>query len=118
MYYSLYSFEVIKNNLTKYDIKRCFSIFHNNVRSLNRNLENLQSHLLEEPDFHFDVIGVTETKIPIQIWRDLFKVFLAIILNTFQHPCQLGVLECLLMQLLIISGKKRLLRLTKLFGSK
>ena len=26
-------------------------------------MENLQSHLLEELDFHFDVIGVTETKI-------------------------------------------------------
>ena len=50
-------------NLAKYDTKHSFSIFHNNVRSLNRNLENLQSHLLEELDFHFDVIGVTETKI-------------------------------------------------------
>lgn len=62
-YYSPHSFEVMKNNLTKYDIKHSFSIFHNNLRSLNRNLENLQSHLLEELDFHFDVIGVTETKI-------------------------------------------------------
>ena len=33
------------------------------MRSLNRNLENLQTHLLDELDFHFDVIGVTETKI-------------------------------------------------------
>ena len=31
--------------------------------ALNRNLENLQSHLLEDLDFHFDVKGVTETKI-------------------------------------------------------
>ena len=53
----------MKHNLTKYDINHSFSIFHNNIRSLNRNLENLQSHLLEELDFHFDVIGVTETKI-------------------------------------------------------
>ena len=29
----------------------------------NRNLDNLQSHLLVELDFHFDVIGVTETRI-------------------------------------------------------
>ena len=62
-YYSPHSFEVMKINLTKYDINHSFSIFHNNIRSLNRNLENLQSHLLEELDFHFDVIGVTETKI-------------------------------------------------------
>ena len=61
--YSPYSFEVRKNNLTKYDTNHSFTIFHNNIRSLNRNLENLQSHLLEELDFHFDVIGVTETKI-------------------------------------------------------
>ena len=53
----------MKNNLSKYDINHSFSIFYNNIRSLNRNLENLQSHLLEEFDFHFDVIGVTETKI-------------------------------------------------------
>lgn len=40
-----------------------FSVFHNNVVSLNQNLENLQTHLLYELDFHFNVIGVTETKI-------------------------------------------------------
>ena len=41
----------------------CLSIFHNNVRSLKRNLENLQVQLLDELDFHFNIIGVTETKI-------------------------------------------------------
>ena len=45
------------------DIETTFSVFHNNVVSLNRNLENLQTHLLYELDFHFNVIGVTETKI-------------------------------------------------------
>ena len=35
-YYSPHSFEVKKNNLTKYDIKHSFSIFHNNIRSLKR----------------------------------------------------------------------------------
>jgi len=33
------------------------------VRSLQRNLDNFQSHLLEELQLHFSVIGVTETKI-------------------------------------------------------
>ena len=28
------------------------------------NLENLQSHLLDELDYHFNIIGLTETKIP------------------------------------------------------
>ncbi|CAH3159395.1 unnamed protein product, partial [Porites lobata] len=34
-----------------------------NYKCLNRNLENLQTQLLHEVDFHFNVIGVTETKI-------------------------------------------------------
>ena len=40
-----------------------FSLLHNNVRSLRRNLDNFQSHLLEELQLHFRVTGVTETKI-------------------------------------------------------
>ena len=40
-----------------------FSVFHNNVISLKGNLENLQTHLLEELGFHFDVLGISETKI-------------------------------------------------------
>ena len=39
------------------------SIFHNNIRSLNRNLENLVTHYLQEIGIHFNIIGVTETKI-------------------------------------------------------
>ena len=31
--------------------------------SINRNLENLQTHILDELNFCFNVIGVTETKI-------------------------------------------------------
>ena len=42
-----------------------FSVFHSNVVSLNRNLENLHTHILHELDFHFNIIGVTETKITI-----------------------------------------------------
>ena len=40
-----------------------FSIFHNNVLSINKNLENLQTQILEELEFHFDIIGISETKI-------------------------------------------------------
>ncbi|CAH3017667.1 unnamed protein product, partial [Porites evermanni] len=39
------------------------TLFHNNVCSLKSNLENLQTHLLNELDFHFNIIGVTETRI-------------------------------------------------------
>ena len=40
-----------------------FCIFDNNVVSLNANLENLQTHILEELEFHFDVLGISEPKI-------------------------------------------------------
>ena len=39
------------------------SFMHTNIRSLKRNLENFQTHLLDELDFHFNIIGVTEAKI-------------------------------------------------------
>ena len=38
-------------------------MLHNNVRSLKRNLENFQVHLLDELDYNFSLIGVSETKI-------------------------------------------------------
>ena len=51
------------NNLTQDQIESSLSIFHNNIRSLNRNLENLVTHYLQELGIHFNIIGVTETKI-------------------------------------------------------
>ena len=41
----------------------CFSVFQNTITSLNQNLENLQTHILEETDLHFDAIGIVEAKI-------------------------------------------------------
>ena len=38
-------------------------MLRNNVRSLRRNLEKLQVHLLDEVNYSFSVIGVSETKI-------------------------------------------------------
>ena len=38
-------------------------MFHNNVRSLRSNLENLQIHLLDKLKYNFSVIGISETKI-------------------------------------------------------
>ena len=43
--------------------KASFSVFHNNICSLRRNLENLQTHILDELDFPFSIIGITETRI-------------------------------------------------------
>ena len=53
----------MKNSLTKTDIEHSFSAFHNNIRSIRSNLEYLECHLLAELNFHFDVIGISETKI-------------------------------------------------------
>ena len=40
-----------------------FSLLHNNIRSLKRNLECFQTHLLRELDFRFSLIALTETRI-------------------------------------------------------
>ena len=59
-YYSPHSFNVLRNRLSSLDDDFKFSLLHNNVRSLRRNLENLQ---VDELGHHFSVIGVSETKI-------------------------------------------------------
>ena len=61
-YFSPHSFSMFKNTMINNNDAN-FSLLHNNVRSLKRNLENFQVHLLDELDYHFSVIGVTETKI-------------------------------------------------------
>lgn len=40
-----------------------FSLFHTNIRSLRRNFKNFKTHLLEELDFRFNIIGIRETRI-------------------------------------------------------
>ena len=47
----------------KDEIDSSFAIFHNNILSINRNLEKLQIHVMDELDFHFSIIVVSETKI-------------------------------------------------------
>ena len=59
-YYSPYCFRQMYDKI--HDENR-FSLFHTNIRSLNRNLENPQTHVLRELNYHFKVIGVTETRI-------------------------------------------------------
>ena len=61
-YYSPHSFNLLKKNKLPCN-EGNFSLLHNNVRSLRRNLENLQVHLLDELNYSFSVIGVSETKI-------------------------------------------------------
>ena len=60
-YYTPHSFKEWNNNFVNNDAY--LSIFHNNLISLDKNLERLQCEILEELDFHFDIVGITETKI-------------------------------------------------------
>ena len=63
-YFSPNSFYKEKCNLgLDYLSKASFSIFHNNISSLRANIENLQTHILEELDFPFSIIGITESRI-------------------------------------------------------
>ena len=58
-----YSFYKFKSELPCRASDSSFSLLHNNIRSLKRNLENFQVHLLDELNFEFSIIGVSETKI-------------------------------------------------------
>ena len=56
------SLKMFKEKLPENTVKSSFPIFHNNIVSINCNLENVEL-LLDELDFHFDIIGISETKI-------------------------------------------------------
>ena len=62
-YYSPYSFYRFKSELPCRASDLSFSLLYNNIRSLKRNLENFQVHALDELNFEFSIIGVSETKI-------------------------------------------------------
>lgn len=53
----------MKTKLSKTDRSTSFSVFHNNIVRLKENIEDLKSHILDELDFQFDIIGFSETKI-------------------------------------------------------
>ena len=60
-YYSPHSFNNLKD--TKKLDTCSFSLLHTNIRSLKRNLENFETHLVNELHHNFSIIGVTETRI-------------------------------------------------------
>ena len=62
-YFFPHGFEELKTKLSSDEAISGFSVFHNNVVCLNRNLKDLETQLLYEVHFHFNVIGVTEIKI-------------------------------------------------------
>ena len=58
-YYSPHTFSKLRTTISL--AEATFSVFHDNIVSLNLNLENLQTRLLKELNFHFNIIGVSET---------------------------------------------------------
>ena len=72
------------------------SHFRTNIRSLKHHLDSFQTHLLNEQNFHFNVIGVTETRIHNEIIDFNSSIPNNTILNSFQCLSSLEVLECIL----------------------
>ena len=63
-YYSPHSSNELRNlSIKQSETYSQFAVVHNNVKNLKRNLQNFQTHLLSELDYHFNVIGITETRI-------------------------------------------------------
>ena len=62
-YFSPYNFKQYGKRLRIEQKESSLSIFHINIASLNRNLEKLVTHCLKEIEFHFNIIGISETKI-------------------------------------------------------
>ena len=83
-YFSPHSFNMFKKNLPKEKVNSTISVFSSNVASTNRNLENV-SILLDELDFHFNVIGITKQKLQIQMRITFIQAFQAMLLNMYQH---------------------------------
>ena len=79
------------------------SFFHTNIRSLKSNLENFQTHLLDELTFRFNLLGIIETRIKTAC--DNLDFNPTISHYNFeqvmcQHLFQLEVLACILMRIL------------------
>jgi len=65
-YYSPNSFKKMLDRNSLVNLKDSFSLLHTNIRSLRKNLEQLENHLLNEVKHNFDIIGLSETKITSQ----------------------------------------------------
>ena len=58
-YFSPHNFVQTISNISQNVLLSSFSIFHNNIVNLDGNLENLQTHILEELEFHFDILEIS-----------------------------------------------------------
>ena len=62
-YYSHLSCFLKFENTTNRDVVSNFSVIHTNIRSLRKNIEHFQCHVLSEVKHNFTVLGVTETRL-------------------------------------------------------
>lgn len=62
-YYSPHSFNRLGSSYFNSDRNSAFSLLHNNIRSLKRNLDDFQTHILHELGYRLIVMGMTETRI-------------------------------------------------------
>ena len=112
-YFSPHSFVQTISKISQNALLSSFSIFHNNVVSLNGNLENLQTHILEELEFHFDVLEISENKVT----NSNVDILTPLILNLSQHLWLRGVLLYSLMKNITTEFlKKRPIQHFRLYG--
>ena len=92
-YFSPHSLKMFKEKLPENTVKSSFPIFHNKIVSINRNLENVEL-LLDELDFHFDIIGISEKK-KLQILMRVtpIRAFQVMFLSMCQHHWPLDSLD-------------------------
>ena len=74
------------------------ALFHNNIRSLNPNLEDLQTHYLQELSVHFNIIGSRKQKLQIQLSTLVFLAFQDMFLNMLRRLWLVEVRVFLLMK--------------------
>ena len=99
-HFSPHSFKILGDKLSLNKVNSSFSIFYNNVVSLNHDLESVMA-LLDDLDFYFDVIGVTETKITNSNVYEFRPNIPGYCFECVRTPLASGVLACLLKNHLI-----------------
>ena len=62
-YYSPHGFNKLKSSYFKSNQNSALSLLHSDIRSLKRNLEDFQTHVLHELGYRFSVVRIAETRI-------------------------------------------------------
>ena len=87
--FSPHSFYAMKNSF--HDTNDLFFLFHANVRSIKCNFENLQTHLLNELEYPFNIIGITEIRITENDLSDYHPIIPGYCFEFAQTPAAGGV---------------------------